>query len=144
MDIIIAGAGRVGFRLAKSLSEKHNVIIMDKNENALGKIQESVDVLTIPGDVEDPKSYESLSNRTIDIFIAVTDADEINLISSIRNNTLVKYALLLADAGLDVPEIESNVLNVNSSIRIPLPVSEITSTIMVTVQRHIIKNRGSI
>lgn len=83
MDIIIAGAGRVGFRLAKSLSEKHNVIIMDKNENALGKIQESVDVLTIPGDVEDPKSYESLSNRTIDIFIAVTDADEINLISSI-------------------------------------------------------------
>ena len=61
-----------------------------------------------------------------------------------RNNTLVKYALLLADAGLDVQEIESNVLNVNSNIRIPLPVSEITSTIMITVQRHIIKNRGSI
>lgn len=83
MDIIIAGAGRVGFRLAKSLSLKHNVIIMDKNEDALSKIQESIDILTIPGDVEDPKSYESLSNKTIDIFIAVTDADEINLISSI-------------------------------------------------------------
>jgi len=83
MDIIIAGAGRVGFRLAKSLSQKHNVIIMDKNENALEKIQESVDLLTISGDVEDPKSYELLNNRTIDVFIAVTDSDEINLISSI-------------------------------------------------------------
>ncbi len=83
MDIIIAGAGRVGFRLAKSLSENNNVIIMDKNEHALEKLQESIDVLTIPGDVQDPKSYKSLENRSIDIFIAVTDNDEINLISSI-------------------------------------------------------------
>lgn len=83
MDIIIAGAGRVGFRLAKSLSENNNVIIMDKNEDALEKLQESIDVLTIPGDVQDPKSYKSLQNRSIDIFIAVTDNDEINLISSI-------------------------------------------------------------
>lgn len=83
MDIIIAGAGRVGFRLAKSLSEKNNVIIMDKNEDALEKLQESIDVLTIPGDVQDPQSYKPLENKTIDIFIAVTDNDEINLISSI-------------------------------------------------------------
>lgn len=83
MDIIIAGAGRVGFRLAKSLSEKNNVIIMDKNVNALEKLQESIDVLTIPGDVQDPQSYKSLENKTIDIFIAVTDNDEINLVSSI-------------------------------------------------------------
>lgn len=83
MYIIIAGAGRVGFRLAKLLSIKHNVIIMDKNEDALNKIQESIDVLTISGNVEDPKSYTSLQDKRIDIFIAVTDSDEINLISSI-------------------------------------------------------------
>jgi trk system potassium uptake protein TrkA len=83
VDIIIAGAGRVGFRLAKSLSIKHNVIIMDRNEDALNNIQESIDVLTIPGNVEDPKSYHSLQDKTIDIFIAVTDSDETNLISSI-------------------------------------------------------------
>lgn len=83
MEIIIAGAGRVGFRLAKSLSEKHNVIIMDKNTEALLKIQESLDVLTISGDIEDPNSYESLLGKEIDIFIAVTDVDEINLICCI-------------------------------------------------------------
>lgn len=83
MDIIIAGAGIVGFRLAKSLSKHHNVIIMDKNEEALEKLQESIDVLTISGDVQDPKSYRFLERKIIDIFIAVTDNDEINLISSI-------------------------------------------------------------
>ncbi len=83
MDIIIAGAGRVGFRLAKLLSIKHNVVIIDRNEEALDKIQESLDVLTMPGNVEDPKSYKSLQDKTIDIFIAVTDSDETNLISSI-------------------------------------------------------------
>ena len=60
-----------------------------------------------------------------------------------RNNTLVRYALLLADAGLDATDIETNVLNVNSNIRIPLSQNEITNTIMVTVQRHIVKKRGN-
>jgi trk system potassium uptake protein len=83
MVILIAGAGRVGFRLAKSLSEKNSVILMDNNEDAISKIQESIDVLTIIGNVEDPRSYKSLENRDIDFFIAVTDSDEINLISSI-------------------------------------------------------------
>ena len=83
MDIIIAGAGRVGFRLATALSQKHNVILIDSNEDALEKIQESIDVLTIVGNVEDPKSYKSLEHRNIDIFVAVTDMDETNLISSI-------------------------------------------------------------
>ena len=83
MDIIIAGAGRVGFRLAKVLSAKHNVTIMDKNTEALNKIQERIDVLTVPGNVQDPDSYEALRGREVDLFIAVTDVDEVNLVSSI-------------------------------------------------------------
>lgn len=83
MNILIAGAGRVGFRLAKVLSHKNDVILIDKNEDALEKIQESIDVLTIAGNVEDPKSYAPIEDKKIDIFIAVTDTDETNLISSI-------------------------------------------------------------
>ncbi len=83
MDIIIAGAGRVGFRLAQVLSAKHNITIMDRNAEALGKIQESIDVMTLAGNVQDPDSYEALRGREVDLFIAVTDVDEVNLVSCI-------------------------------------------------------------
>lgn len=83
MDILIAGAGQVGFRLAKALSLKNNVILMDQNQYAIERIQENVDVLTVVGNVEDPKSYELLENKKIDVFIAVTNSDETNLIASL-------------------------------------------------------------
>lgn len=83
MDIIIAGAGRVGFRLAKTLSIRHNVVVIDKNANALQRLSESIDILTIYGDVEDPDTYNSLIDKDFDIFIAVTDNDELNIISTL-------------------------------------------------------------
>ncbi len=82
MEIIIAGAGSVGFRLAKVLSLRHNVVIMDRNTEALEKLKESIDVLPIAGNVQDPDAYEPLSGREFDLFIAVTDIDEVNLIAA--------------------------------------------------------------
>ncbi len=81
MNIIIAGAGKVGFNLAKTLSIGHNVTIIDKNSEALHRIQESLDIMPLGGDVEDAKTYENLTNKNIDLFIAVTNLDNVNLIS---------------------------------------------------------------
>ncbi len=83
MNIIIAGAGRVGYRLAKTLSFKHNVTVIDKNAEALSVLLESIDVLSITGNIEDPDTYHSLLNRSFDIFIAVTDSDEANILSTL-------------------------------------------------------------
>lgn len=58
MNIIIAGAGKVGFNLARTLSIGHNVTIIDKNKEALHRIQESLDIMPMNGDVEDSKTYE--------------------------------------------------------------------------------------
>jgi len=89
MNIIIAGAGKVGFNLAKSLSIRHNIIIIDQNLEALHRIQESLDILPIKGDVEDVKTYQSLKSQRIDLFIAVTNTDNVNLISTmIASSTL--------------------------------------------------------
>ena len=90
MDIIIAGAGRVGFRLAKTLCTKHNVTVMDQNEDAVNRLQESIDILAIVGNIEDPKTYESLVDRESDIFIAVTDMDETNIISTLIADETIK------------------------------------------------------
>jgi len=81
MNIIIAGAGKVGFNLAKTLSIGHNVTIIDKNSEALHRIQESLDILPLRGDVEDSQTYTYFTDKDIDLFIAVTNIDNVNLIS---------------------------------------------------------------
>lgn len=91
MNIIIAGAGKVGFNLARTLSIGHNVTIIDKNSAALHSIQESLDIMPMNGDVEDSKTYEHFIDKKIDLFIAVTNSDNVNLIST-----------LMADSVLDI------------------------------------------
>ena len=81
MNIIIAGAGKVGFNLAKTLCIGHNVTIIDKNSEALDRIQESLDIMPLRGNVEDSKTYASFTEKDIDLFISVTNIDNVNLLS---------------------------------------------------------------
>ena len=83
MEIIIAGVGTVGYSLAQTLSFKHNVIVIDKDINKLNKLDENIDILVIYGDIENPKTYQTLNLDTVDLFIAVTDSDEANLLSTL-------------------------------------------------------------
>ncbi len=83
MNIIIAGAGRVGHQLAKTLCVKHDVIIIDKNAEVLQVLSENIDLLTMCGDIENPQTYISLINKDFDVFIAVTDSDEANILSTL-------------------------------------------------------------
>lgn len=87
MNIIIAGAGKVGFNLAKTLSIGHNVTIIDRNEKALDRIQEALDILPLRGDVEDAQTYSSFMGQRIDLFIAVTNVDNVNLVSTVVADT---------------------------------------------------------
>ena len=90
MNIIIAGAGKVGFNLAKTLCIGHNVTIIDQNSEALYRIQESLDILPLRGNVEDAKTYESFSDKKVDLFIAVTNVDNVNLIASMVADTVLQ------------------------------------------------------
>jgi len=89
MNIIIAGAGKVGFGLAKILSVAHDVTVIDKNAEALDRLNELIDIFPVVGDIENPLTYRSISDVRADIFIAVTDSDEANLLSTlIANDTI--------------------------------------------------------
>ena len=90
MNIIIAGAGKVGFNLAKTLSVGHNVTIIDKNSEALHRIQESLDILPMMGDVEDSGIYNHFIDKKIDLFIAVTNVDNVNLISTLMADSVLE------------------------------------------------------
>jgi trk system potassium uptake protein TrkA len=83
MNIMIAGAGTVGYSLALGLLFKHNIIIVDKDIEKLNKIEENLDILTLLGDIENPKVYNSFPLKELDLFVAVTDSDEANLLSTL-------------------------------------------------------------
>ncbi len=83
MNIIIAGAGKVGFELARSLSQHHEVTVIDRNAEALERLGELIDIYPLTGDIENPQTYRSLLNSHVDLFIAVTDSDEANILSTL-------------------------------------------------------------
>jgi len=87
---MIAGAGTVGYSLAQKLSYRHNVIVFDKDIQKLNKLEEDVDIMVIQGDVEDPHTYQGLPFQNADLFIAVTDSDESNLLSTLIVEDRVK------------------------------------------------------
>ena len=126
MEIIIAGAGSVGFNLAKTLSVKHNIVLIDKNKETLNHITESLDIMPLYGNVENPEIYQNILDQRYDIFIAVTDSDEANL-----------FATLMAD---DVLEVDKKIIRLHnayfskSSIAEKLGIDEIIFPYITTAQ----------
>lgn len=88
MRVIIAGAGVVGYALAKQLSEEgHDVVIIDRNRELLQEVSEKLDVLALSGNAASPKMIRRSGGESADLLIAVTNSDEVNvLVASIGAN----------------------------------------------------------
>jgi len=81
MNIIICGAGRVGFTIAKILSEQgHSITIIDQSSEDIQKIDEALDVKAIVGKATYPSILEKANASEADMIIAVTRNDEINML----------------------------------------------------------------
>ncbi len=81
MNIIICGAGRVGFTIAKLLSEQnHSITIIDQSSEDIQKINESLDVKAIVGKATSPSVLDKANTNDADMIIAVTRNDEINML----------------------------------------------------------------
>ncbi|MCS7119219.1 MAG: Trk system potassium transporter TrkA [Archaeoglobaceae archaeon] len=87
MLIVIAGAGEVGYELAKSLSEKNDVYIIDKDKEKLDRFAE-LDVITLKGNAGNFKVLKEAKVEKADYFLAVTGNDEVNLISALTAKKL--------------------------------------------------------
>jgi trk system potassium uptake protein TrkA len=83
MHIIIVGCGRVGARLAQLLAEeKHDVVVIDKKKEAFEKLGQSFNGLTIRGVGFDLETLEKAGIEKADVFLAVTNGDNSNIVSS--------------------------------------------------------------
>ena len=82
--IMIAGGGKVGFSLAKHLEKDYNVKLIDSNPERCMKLSKELDkTIVLSGSATDESLLKSENISNIDIFCALTDDDETNVMSSL-------------------------------------------------------------
>ncbi|PID58398.1 MAG: Trk system potassium transporter TrkA [Ignavibacteriae bacterium] len=84
MKIIIAGAGEVGYHLAKHLSnEDHDITVIDIDQENLERVNSVMDVLTITGSSTSLQILKQANCEKTDLLIAVTSSESINVNTTI-------------------------------------------------------------
>lgn len=81
MKIIIAGDGKVGAILTRQLSaEGYDLTLIDANLKVLESTEERYDIMSVQGNCASMDVLEQAGIREADLLIAVTNADEVNLL----------------------------------------------------------------
>lgn len=84
MNIIIVGGGKVGSALCMDLvSEAHDIILIEKKQSILDDLTSKLDITGVKGDGADVDTLMAANIEQCDIFISVTQSDEINMLSGV-------------------------------------------------------------
>ncbi|MGI9436061.1 MAG: Trk system potassium transporter TrkA [Geminicoccaceae bacterium] len=82
MKVIICGAGQVGYNIARYLAVAGNdVTVIDQRRELTLKIGESLDIQAITGHASHPDILDAAGAKDAEIVIAVTHADEVNMVA---------------------------------------------------------------
>ena len=82
MQVIICGAGQVGYNIARYLAaEDADVTVIDQSPGLVHKVTESLDVKGLVGFASHPDVLERAGAPDADLLIAVTYADEVNMVA---------------------------------------------------------------
>ncbi|HQM91341.1 MAG TPA: NAD-binding protein [Syntrophales bacterium] len=97
MKVIIIGAGEVGYHIADILSkEKQDVILVDRDEERLKELAETLDVMTLHGSGSSPEILKKAGLGEADMVIAVTDSDETNMVACLLASTQSRVSFKIA------------------------------------------------
>ena len=109
MKIIIAGAGDVGFHLAKLLSfESQDIFLIDTDSEKLDYASNHIDVITKKGDATSIKLLKEVNIDKADIFLAVTESQNTNFTTAVLAKKL--------GANKTIPRISNHEFTQNSEI----------------------------
>jgi len=82
MYIIVIGGGKVGYYLSKALlGEGHEVLIIEKDATRVERIEEELGSICMQGDGCEAATLEEAGTERANLFVAVTDEDEDNLVA---------------------------------------------------------------
>jgi len=97
MNFIIIGAGEVGYHIASRLSqEKMDVVIIEKDEEKVKRVIDTLDVQTIHGSGSSIETLKQAGIEDADMIIAVTNSDEVNMISCLVASAQSKVPIKIA------------------------------------------------
>jgi trk system potassium uptake protein TrkA len=82
MKVIVCGAGQVGFSIARHLAlENNDVTVIDRDPELVRRVSDTLDANGVVGHASNPEILEKAGINNADMIIAVTYADEINMIA---------------------------------------------------------------
>lgn len=82
MKVIVCGAGQVGSNIARYLaSENNDVTVIDQSPELIQRIGDTLDVQAMVGFASHPNVLEAAGAADADMIIAVTQADEVNMVA---------------------------------------------------------------
>ena len=119
MNVIICGAGEVGYNIARLLSdEKNQITIIDHDEDRIEQISNKLDVRTLIGYASHPKILKEAEADKSDMIIAVTQSDEINMISCQIASALFSVPIKIARDVVAINPIRAS----NKIVRVIAPI----------------------
>jgi trk system potassium uptake protein TrkA len=97
MRIVIMGCGRVGARLATSFSRAgHEVAVLDRNPDSFARLDEQFAGSQTRGSGIDPEDLDKAGTAQAQVFIAVTDNDNANIMAAQIAKTTFKVPKVIA------------------------------------------------
>lgn len=97
MRIVICGAGQVGFGIAERLStEGHDVSVIDVSAKLIANVRDQLDVRGVVGHGSHPDTLAAAGADDADLLIAVTQADEVNMVACQVAHTLFQVPTKIA------------------------------------------------
>ncbi|MCE2517544.1 MAG: Trk system potassium transporter TrkA [Alphaproteobacteria bacterium] len=96
MNIIICGTGQVGTSIAGHLAMDNDVTIIDSNAERVQKAADTFNLRGVIGVSSHPDILEQAGAKDADMIIAVTDSDEVNMVSCQVAHTIFNTPLKIA------------------------------------------------
>ena len=137
MNLIIVGAGEVGYHLAARLSQqKMDIAVIEKDEEKAARVIDTLDVQAIHGSGSSVETLKQAGIENADMLIAVTNSDEVNMISclvaSVQSKAITKIARIRnPEYNQSLGIIGENHLNIDLAIN---PEFELVNTLARLVE----------
>jgi len=97
MNILVLGAGEVGFHIAVRLAaEGHDVAVVDSDKERIQRVSDTMDVRTVLGNAAHPSVLEQAGAENADLLIAATASDETNMLACQVAHSLFKVTMKMA------------------------------------------------
>ncbi|MHC1681076.1 MAG: Trk system potassium transporter TrkA [Methanomassiliicoccales archaeon] len=98
MQVIVVGAGNVGFTIAKMLSKQHSVLVIEDDIKRYDYVVNHLNVGALNGNGASPRVLKSVINEDTNLILAVTERDETNIFTCMMAKQINPKVITVARA----------------------------------------------